>query len=198
MKDLAFLTSALILLTSSVFAAPKTYRLVSNANAKSVGTVESVTSVETIVGKGVATGAINFDAAKGTGSGQISIAVKGIDTGIPLRNDHMAGDQWLDAAKYPNITFKANKVQRTGRESFRVIGDFTLHGVTKTITTDVILKSVLASAQSKKLGFKGDAVQLSTKFKIKLSDYNVKISDKAVGKVNDEVTISVSAFGDSK
>ncbi len=127
MKNLAFLTSALILLTSSVFAAPKTYRLVSNANAKSVGTVESVTSVETIVGKGVATGAINFDAAKGKGSGQISIAVKGIDTGIPLRNDHMAGDQWLDAAKYPNITFKANKVQRTGRESFRVIGDFTLH-----------------------------------------------------------------------
>jgi polyisoprenoid-binding protein YceI len=198
MKSKAILTVASLVLAGSVFAAPKTFRIVSSENAKSIGTVESVTAVETIIGKGPVTGSITFDPAKGTGSGSLAISVKGIDTGIPTRNDHMVSEGWLDAAKYPEITFKAKKVQKTGKDSYRVSGDFSLHGVTKSITADVTLKHVPASAQSKGLGFKGDVVQLSTKFTIKLSDYNVKISGPATGKVNNEVTISVAAFGDSK
>jgi len=198
MKTKAIFSLATIVLAASVLASPKTFRIVSSANAKSIGTVESVTSVETIIGKGVVTGSIAFDPAKGTGSGSLSIDVKGIDTGIPTRNEHMASDQWLDAEKYPSITFKATKVQKTGKDTYNVTGSFTLHGVTKTVTAPVTLKHVPASAQSKQLGFKGDVVQLSTKFQIKLSDYNVKISEKAVGKVNNDVTISVAAFGDSQ
>jgi polyisoprenoid-binding protein YceI len=198
MNNRIYLTIAALALTGSAFSAPQTYRIVNNANAKSIATVESVTGVETIIGKGPVTGSIVFDPAKGTGSGSLSIAVKSIDTGIPLRDEHMRGEAWLNEPKHPAIVFKATKVQRTGKDAYRVTGNFTLHGVTKPVTVAVALRHVPTSAQSKKLGFAGDAVQLTTKFKIKLSDFGVQIAGKAVGKVNNEVTISVAAFGDSK
>ncbi len=198
MKSHPILITAFFALSTAVFAAPKTFTIVSNANTKSIGTIESKTAIETMVGKGEVTGTIQFDASKGTGGGTISIAVKGIDTGIPLRNEHMNSANWLDSEKYPTITFKATKVQKTGADAFKVTGSFSLHGVTKTITTDVGLKLAKASDQSRKLGFKGDVVQLTSTFNIKLSDYGITIKGAAVGKISDDVTISIAAVADSK
>lgn len=198
MKSHAILITAFFALSTAALAAPKTFTIVSNANTKSIGTIESKTAIETMVGKGEVTGTIQFDAAKGTGGGTLSIAVKGIDTGIPLRNEHMNSVNWLDSEKYPTITFKATKVQKTGADTFKVTGSFSLHGVTKTITTDVGLKLAKASDQSRKMGFKGDVVQVTSTFNIKLSDYGITIKGAAVGKVSDDVTISIAAVADSK
>jgi len=190
---------ALTIISAAALAAPTNFKIVSNATIKSLASVESVTQAETILGKtGAVSGSISFDPKKGSGGGTVSIDVTSIDTGIALRNDHMKSDQWLDSARFPTISFKAKKVQKTGGDSYNVTGDFTLHGVTKSITTPVTLKYVAASAASKGAGFKGDAIQLSVKFTIKLSDYGIKIPEKAANKVNDQVTISLSAVGDSK
>ncbi len=42
----------------------------------------------------------------------------------------LRGPQWLDAAKYPSITFRSINVEQTGPSTARITGDFTLHGVT--------------------------------------------------------------------
>lgn len=46
----------------------------------------------------------------------------------------LLGDKWLDAAKYPAITFRSTKVAKTGEDTADVTGDLTLHGVTKPVT----------------------------------------------------------------
>ena len=51
--------------------------------------------------------------------------------------EELEGAQWLDAAKFPQITFKSTKVVSTGADTADVTGDFTLHGVTKPLTLKV-------------------------------------------------------------
>ncbi|AYV49387.1 polyisoprenoid-binding protein [Caulobacter flavus] len=48
--------------------------------------------------------------------------------------EELLGPQWLDAAKYPAITFRSTKVSKTGDDTADVTGDLTLHGVTKPVT----------------------------------------------------------------
>lgn len=47
--------------------------------------------------------------------------------------ESLRGEQWLDAKKYPEITFKSTSVAMTGADTADVTGDFTLHGVTKPV-----------------------------------------------------------------
>jgi polyisoprenoid-binding protein YceI len=48
--------------------------------------------------------------------------------------DQMRGTEFLDAAQFPNITFRSTRVERTGPNTANIIGDLTLHGVTKPVT----------------------------------------------------------------
>lgn len=48
----------------------------------------------------------------------------------------LAGPSWLDAAKFPKITFKSTKVDLIGPATANVTGDLTLHGVTRPVTLE--------------------------------------------------------------
>ena len=50
--------------------------------------------------------------------------------------DSLAGKDWLDAAKFPAMSFRSTSVELTERNSLRIHGDLTLHGVTKPIVLD--------------------------------------------------------------
>jgi polyisoprenoid-binding protein YceI len=52
-------------------------------------------------------------------------------------NAVIAGESFLDAAKYPEILFKSSKVTVTSPQAAAVTGDLTLHGVTKPVTLRV-------------------------------------------------------------
>lgn len=52
-------------------------------------------------------------------------------------HDELMGKNWLDAAKFPQITFRSTKVEPTGKNTAKVTGDLTLHGVTKPVVLDV-------------------------------------------------------------
>ena len=67
------------------------------------------------------------------------ISVGSIGTKIPKRDHHLLSAEFFDAAKFPEITFKSRSVKRTGESSGDIIGDFTMHGVTKPMTLHVKL-----------------------------------------------------------
>lgn len=46
----------------------------------------------------------------------------------------LAGPEWLDAGKYPEMTYRSTKVERSGPNGLRISGELTLHGVTKPVT----------------------------------------------------------------
>lgn len=48
----------------------------------------------------------------------------------------LKGPQWLDTAKFREITFKSTKVEPTGADTARITGDFTLHGVTQPVVLE--------------------------------------------------------------
>ena len=45
--------------------------------------------------------------------------------------DSLAGKDWLDAGQFPAMSFRSTNIELTGKNSFRIHGDLTLHGVTK-------------------------------------------------------------------
>jgi polyisoprenoid-binding protein YceI len=61
------------------------------------------------------------------------IDVKSIDTGIAKRDAHLCSAEFFNVAKFPEITFKSRQVKRTGESTGDITGEFTMHGVTKTI-----------------------------------------------------------------
>jgi polyisoprenoid-binding protein YceI len=71
------------------------------------------------------------------------IAVSSIDTRIRKRDDHLRSPEFFSVAKFPEITFKSRSVKQTGTQSGDILGDLTMHGVTKPITLHVKLLTPL-------------------------------------------------------
>ena len=79
----------------------------------------------------------------------VRIEVASIDTGIEKRDEHLKSGDFFDAAKYPVITFKSRSVKRTGDTAGEVTGDFTMHGVTRTIVLHVDLMNSPAGERTR-------------------------------------------------
>jgi polyisoprenoid-binding protein YceI len=67
------------------------------------------------------------------------IDVRSIDTRIKKRDDHLRSAEFFNVDKYPQITFKSRSVKQTGPQSGDILGDLTMHGVTKPVTLHVKL-----------------------------------------------------------
>jgi polyisoprenoid-binding protein YceI len=63
------------------------------------------------------------------------IKVNSIDTGISKRDMHVLSEDFLDAAKYPMITFESNSITKAGENTYNVNGKLTIKG----ISSDLIL-----------------------------------------------------------
>ena len=72
------------------------------------------------------------------------IDVRSINTGIAKRDGHLRSADFFNVAKYPEITFKSHTVRRTGENSADIIGDLTMHSVTKLIALQVKLVSPIS------------------------------------------------------
>jgi polyisoprenoid-binding protein YceI len=69
--------------------------------------------------------------------------VKSINTDNEKRDEHLKSDDFFGADKYPQIKFKSKSFKKTGNGKYKLTGDFTMKGVTKTITLDVSLNGVV-------------------------------------------------------
>ena len=67
------------------------------------------------------------------------IDVQSIDTRIKKRDDHLRSAEFFNGEKFPQMTFKSRSVKRSGPQSGDILGDLTIHGVTKPITLHVKL-----------------------------------------------------------
>ena len=115
----------------------------------------------------------------------VTVQTESLDTHNPKRDQHLKSPDFFNSKQFPTITFKSNKVEASG-DTYKVSGDFTLHGVTKPITVEF-----------KKLGegkgMQGEArAGGETKFAIKRSDYGMTFMPNGVG---DEITILLSLEG---
>jgi polyisoprenoid-binding protein YceI len=65
-----------------------------------------------------------------------TLDVAALSTGNADRDKDLRSPDWFDVSKYPTINFKSTKVAAASPGSFKVTGDLTLHGVTKSVVLD--------------------------------------------------------------
>ena len=82
-------------------------------------------------------GAIDFDPSQPEAS-KVSVRIEtaSIDTHEPNRDQHLRSAEFFDVENYPAITFVSRKVERRGKDRYRVLGDLTMHGVTRAVELD--------------------------------------------------------------
>lgn len=135
---------------------------------------------------GVTEGRLVLDeAAPDKSTVEVTIDVAGLVTGIPKFDEHLKSADFLDTAKFPTATFKSTKVDVTGKDTAKVTGDLTLHGVTKPVTLDMKLNKIDVNPISSKktAGFSGNIV-------LKRSEFGIS---QYVPNVSDEITIGIEA-----
>ncbi len=127
-------------------------------------------------------GSIWLDRANPTGSRvELKIQTASIDTGVEDRDKDLRSSNFFDVEKYPTITFRSTKVEAKGNDSYEVTGDFTMHGVTKTIRVPVKHTGFGKLGDVDKAGFEV-ALPLSRK------EYGI---DRGAPLVGDEVEINI-------
>lgn len=137
-------------------------------------------------------GDIKVDPGKiAKGKADVKAEVGTIKTNVELRDEHLAGENWLDAKKYPQARFVVSKI--TGAEKLKpndvtevtVNGKFTIHGVTKPLSTKARVRYTPASD-----GGKG-SLRVQTSFTIHLEDYKVSIPSIVALKVSPDILVNV-------
>jgi len=107
-----------------------------------------------------------------------------IDTGFAKRDQDLKGPDFFDAKQFPTITFKSTSVEGSGDE-YKVTGDLTLHGVTKSITVP-IKKTGEADVSQMKMGYR---TGWQAEVDLKRTDYGM---NTMVGPVGDDVHLTIS------
>ena len=83
-------------------------------------------------------GTVVFDAEDPANSKvEAAIDATTIQTREPQRDQHLKSADFFDVEKFPKITFTSKKVAPVGEGEWRVVGDLTIHGVTKEVVLDV-------------------------------------------------------------
>ena len=68
---------------------------------------------------------------------EVQIEAASINTRDEKRDGHLKSEDFLDAENHPYLTFKSKRVDVTGDESAKLIGDLTIRGVSKEVSLDV-------------------------------------------------------------
>jgi polyisoprenoid-binding protein YceI len=199
MKKIAFFGLSAFALTAALASAQSSAWKIVTDDRFSVMIVENKTDIENFTGRtSKVSGTLNFDRNAKTGSGTIMIDGASIDTGVALRNEHMRSADWFNFDKDSMIKFVTTSVRNTRGDTYSVTGDLSMKGITKRVTTTATLKYTAASEVTKSMGFGGNVVALSTKFKVKLSDFGVKHPAIGAGRVSDSLDVSINVVATDK
>jgi polyisoprenoid-binding protein YceI len=115
-----------------------------------------------------------------------------------LQKEHLHSANWLDTAKYPEITFETKSLTNVKTETnvttADVTGTFTLHGVSKDITAPVKLTYLKDKLADRVPTLKGDLLVIRANFIINREDFNIQ-KGQYLDKVATNIDLSLSIAG---
>ena len=180
--SLALIAAALAAPLGSVLAAPETFVIDTNHTKprfeySHFGYSTQSSRFDTTKGT------VAYDAQAKTGSVDITIDAKSVNTGYALFNEHIQAEDYFDTAKYPTITFKSTEVKFEGDKPVSVAGNLTVKGVTKPVTLQITSFQRMPHPMVKK-----DAIGANATVTIKRSEFN---AGKNAPYVSDEVKLVI-------
>jgi polyisoprenoid-binding protein YceI len=129
------------------------------------------------------------DADKTAPSVEFKIKAASIDTAEAKRDEHLRSADFFDVQKYPEITFKSEKVVAKGTNDYEATGTLTLHGVSKTVTLPVKVNGPMADPWGKeRAGFEVQAT-------LNRKDYGIvwnKALDAGGALLGDDVVVTIN------
>jgi len=114
---------------------------------------------------------------------EATIDTTSVDTRVEMRDNDLRSPHFLDAQKFPTITFRSKTTKVAGPGKLLITGDLTLHGVTKEVVLDVDGPSAAI-----KDPWGNQRIGASATTKIVRQDFGVS---GAAGVVGDEITITL-------
>jgi polyisoprenoid-binding protein YceI len=137
---------------------------------------------------GRVSGTIEYDGKSAESiKADVTIDVTAINTGNNGRDNDLKSPNFFDVAKYPTATFKSKRVDAVNAGRFRLIGDLTMHGVTKEVALDV---EGPTPAVKQRNGLK---VGASATAKVNRRDFGLQYNSviEAGPVVGDEITLTI-------
>lgn len=189
-------TLAVAFTASSASAQAREFRVTSGSRMQFVSDapLERTTGVSTTMSGNVTVDPTNLSTARGS----VSVPINSIHTGSDLRDEHLHGEGWLDAGRFPNATLEITSVEgataltpgAVTRVTIR--GHFTVHGVTHDVTAQAQVRWMPASDELRAEGVTGDLIRAQASFTVNLPDHNVSVNPLVRLKVSDTIRVNVT------
>ena len=124
---------------------------------------------------------------KGKSKIEATINSISIRTHNETRDNDLRSSNFLEAEKYPTITFKSTKIEPAGHDKYKLTGDLTIKGTTKPITLDVVRYGEFNDpAMGHRIGYAASG-------KLNRKDFGMRFDAMLDGKfvVSDEIQVNV-------
>jgi len=189
----------LVSLATAVYAAPQSFDFkdpkgVNNAVFKLDAPLESINGSASGI-----SGTVLFDPENPAATtGKIIVASESLTVPNPMQKEHLHSSNWLDVAKYPEISFATKSlanVKTAGNVTTAdVTGIFSLHGVARETTVPVKFTYLKGKLGSRVPNLQGDLLVIRANFTINREDFNIQ-KGQYLDKVSPTIELSLSVAG---
>jgi polyisoprenoid-binding protein YceI len=118
---------------------------------------------------------------------EVTAQISGINTDQEQRDTHLKSADFFDAKQFPTLNFKSTSVKNVKGNVYKLLGNLTMHGVTKPVELELIFEGKVQNPMNKK-----DIAVFTIKGLLKRSDFGIG-SKFPAAMVGDEVTINATA-----
>ncbi len=144
-------------------------------------------------------GTVTFDPENPSATtGKIVVASGSLTVPNPMQKEHLHSANWLDVAKYPDITFETKSLANVKTDgnvtTADATGTFTLHGVSKEITVPIKLTYLKDKLGARVPNMKGDLLVIRANFTINREDFNIQ-KGQYEDKVSPTIDLSLAIAG---
>ena len=155
--------------------------------------------------KGTSNRVVGYAIAPASGSkaalvaGEFRLPVNSIDTGIPLRDEHLQSGRWMNAVEHPDVVFTLEGTENVSQSSAPdgmevwtadLVGAMSFRGETRPLTTKAKITLMDESDVTRRRA-KGDLLIIRTTFPINLREYGLNDPGMSAGVVAEDVSLDV-------
>jgi len=118
---------------------------------------------------------------------EVTAQIASINTEVEQRDTHLKSADFFDAQQYPTLVFKSTSITRIKGKNYRLLGNLTMHGITKPVVLNVTFNGTVINPMNKK-----ETSGFTISGSLKRSDFAIgpKFPEAMVG---DKVTLLASA-----
>ncbi len=126
----------------------------------------------------------SIEIVDGVPSFAIKIAIDSVDTNSEKLDGHLKSPDFFNAVEFPTMTFKSNTAKNIGDEKYEVVGDITVHGITKPLMVTMEKTGQVINRRGEMLGFETEFTLTRSEFGM---DYGVES-----GALSDSIKVIVA------